>query len=414
MFSGTNLPKMGTYNVNVVLSSIQASEGISRVEIAQQTGLTAQTVSVIVRRLIDNGIVEEGGSLPSAGGKPRKTLRINPTAAYAVGIHFDPREVAIVVVDMTGHELASSHQELSPTLEPEVLIDQAAQAAHKLLATLGIPDDRVLGVGAACPGPIDQSQGLVTSPPRRDRWTDVPIKRLLTHFIGFDVIVDNDANAAAIGERWSGHGRSASDFAYMYLGTGIGGAMFLSNNIYRGVSMNAGEFGHIVVEPNGSPCYCGNRGCLEAMCSPAAITRNVHVELALGRDSSLSSLYQRDSSQVDHTAICIAAAQGDDLARRVIDRVAEYIADCAVVIANSLDVELLVLGGKGVRHVAEIYKDKVNEALSSLPLARRTHVLRVAISEMSADGAALGAASMVLHANYAPNTAHLVSVAAGG
>ena len=108
----------------------------------------------------------------------------------------------------------------------------------------------------------------------------MPIKRLLERHIGFSVIVDNDANAAAIGERWSGYGRGVSDFAFLYMGTGIGGAMFLSNNIYRGVSLNAGEFGHIVVEPNGTPCYCGNRGCLEAMCSPAAIARDVRAELA--------------------------------------------------------------------------------------------------------------------------------------
>ena len=86
MFSGTKLPRIGTYNVNVVLSSIQASEGTSRVEIAQRTGLTAQTVSVIVRRLVDGGIVHESGSVTSAGGKPRRALHINPTAAYVVGI----------------------------------------------------------------------------------------------------------------------------------------------------------------------------------------------------------------------------------------------------------------------------------------------------------------------------------------
>jgi len=412
MFSGTKLPRIGTYNVNVVLSSIQASEGTSRVEIAQRTGLTAQTVSVIVRRLIESGIVQESGSVPSAGGKPRRTLRINPAAAYAVGIHFDPTEVSIVVVDMTGHALARSHQALSPRLKPEALIDQAAQVARKLLANLGVLDERVLGVGAACPGPIDQSQGLVVSPPRRDRWTEVPIKRLLKHYIGFEVIIDNDANAAAIGERWAGHGRSASDFAFLYLGTGIGGAMFLSNNIYRGVSLNAGEFGHIVVEPNGTPCYCGNRGCLEAMCSSAAITRNVHAELDMGRESLLARVYQKDPGLVDHAAICLAAVQRDDVARRVIDKAAEYIAECAVTIANALDVELLVLGGKGVTHVADIYKDKVTELLLVRPLARKTHTVRVAISEMGSDGAALGAAALVLHANYAPNTAHLVNAQA--
>lgn len=410
MFSGSNLPRVGSYNFNVVLSSVQASDGISRVEIAARTGLTAQTVSVIVRRLIEQGIVEESGSLPSAGGKPRKTLRIIPTAAYAVGIHFDPIEMSIVVVDMTGQELAQAHNDISLGEDPEALIAQGAQVAHKLLADLGIPRDRVLGVGAACPGPIDQSQGLVTSPPRRDRWTEVPIKRLLRDYIGFEVIIDNDANAAAIGERWAGHGRNVSDFAFLYMGTGIGGAMFLSNNIYRGISLNAGEFGHISVEPNGTPCYCGNRGCLEAMCRPSAIVKDVHAELALGRDSSLAALYARDPALVDHTAICLAAVQNDVVARHVIERVAEYLASCAVTIANALDVELLVLGGKGVTHVAGIYKDKINEFLRSRPLARKTHTLRVAISELSTDGAALGAASLVLHTAYAPDSAALVSV----
>ena len=234
MFSGANLPRVGTYNLNVVLGAIQASKRTSRAEIAQQTGLTAQTVSVIVRRLIEQGIVGEGGSLPSKGGKPRKALHIIPSAANAVGIHFDPLGVSIVVVDLLGQPLARSHQDISPGLDPEALIAQAARTALSLLSDLGVPPDRVLGVGAACPGPIDQSQGLVTSPPRRDRWTEVPIKRLLEHHIGFDVTIDNDANAAAIGERWSGHGRTVSDFAFLYLGTGIGAGLFLSNHIYRG------------------------------------------------------------------------------------------------------------------------------------------------------------------------------------
>src|ERR1039458_6750811 len=114
MFSGTNLPKVGSYNINVVISAIQSSDGTSRVEVAKQTGLTAQTVSVIVRRLIKEGIVQESGSVPSTGGKPRKTLRINPTSAYAVGINFDPLGVSIVVVDMMGQTLARSSPEISP------------------------------------------------------------------------------------------------------------------------------------------------------------------------------------------------------------------------------------------------------------------------------------------------------------
>jgi len=409
MFSGTNLPRVGNYNYNVVLSLIQASDGISRVEIANDTGLTAQTVGVIVRRLIQEGIVHESGSSPSAGGKPRTILRIIPTSAYAVGIHFDPREMSIVVVDMTGQRLAHSHREVSPVLDPEVLIEQGAMTVHRLLRELGVPAERVLGVGAACPGPIDQGQGQVTSPPRLDRWTEVPIKRLLRKYVGFDVVVDNDANAAAIGERWSGHGRTSSDFAYLYMGTGIGGAMFLSKNIYRGVSRNAGEFGHLIVEPNGTPCYCGNRGCLEAMSNPAAIVKNVHAELAMGHRSSLAAAYEQSPALVDHVTVCKAAASGDVVARRAIDRSAELVAQCAVLIANAIDVELLVIGGKSILHVEEIYRQKAAEYLQTQPLARKMHTVRVAISEVGVDGAALGAASLVLHAAYAPDTGDLTS-----
>jgi predicted NBD/HSP70 family sugar kinase len=410
MFSGANLPRVGTYNINVVLSAIQASDGTSRVEIAQQTGLTAQTVSVIVRRLIEQGIVEESGYRPSGTGKPRKALRINAAAAYAVGIHFDPHNVSIVVVDMNGQDLARSHQEIPPGVDPEALIAEAAGTALSLLGDLGIPRERVLGVGAACPGPIDQSQGQVTSPRRRDRWSEVPIKRLLERHVGLAVTIDNDANAAAIGERWSGHGRNVSDFAFLYMGTGIGAGLFLSNHIYRGVSLNAGEFGHTVVEPNGPPCYCGNRGCLEAMCSPAAIVKEVHAELALGRASKLALTYEEDPALVDHRAICLAAAGCDPVALQVIDRVAEYLAGCAVTIANALDLELLIIGGRSINHVAEIYRAKMSEFLRSRPLARRNHIVRVAISDMADDGAALGAASLVLHAAYAPDTAHLTRV----
>jgi predicted NBD/HSP70 family sugar kinase len=324
-----------------------------------------------------------------------------------VGIHFDPLRVSVVLVDMNGRALACVHQDIAPGLDPEALIARATRVAQSILDDCGIPRARVLGVGAACPGPIDQRQGLVTSPPRRDRWTDVPIKHLLEQHIGLEVTIDNDANAAAIGERWSGHGRTVSDFAFLYLGTGIGGGLFLANHIYRGVSLNAGEFGHVVVEPNGTPCYCGNRGCLEAMCSPAAIVKEVHAQLALGGASKLGIMYEEDPALVDHAAVCLAAAEGDHIARQVIDRVAEYLAGCAVMIANALDLELLVIGGRGILHVGEIYRHKMEEHLRSRPLARRTHVLKVAVSDMAEDGAALGAASLVLHAAYSPNTAHL-------
>ena len=132
---------------------------------------------------------------------------------------------------------------------------------------------------------------------------------------------------------------------------------------------------------------------------------------AAGRASKLALLYQEESASVDHNAICLAAVEYDVVASRVINRVAEYLADCAVIIANALDVELLVIGGRAITHVAGILQG-YDEGFPQeyRPLARKTHTVRVAISDMASDGAALGAASLVLHTAYAPNTAHLTTI----
>ncbi|RVX42345.1 putative NBD/HSP70 family sugar kinase [Nonomuraea polychroma] len=379
---GTNLPKIGSYNRAVVLEAIQASDGISRVQIAARTRLTAQTVSVIVRRLLEEGLVVEDGSAPSSGGKPRTILRVDPGAGYAVGVHFDPKEISCVLADLAGRPVARSHLAVRPGLKPEAVIRQMARAARRILREAGVPDGKVLGVGLACPGPLD-ADGVMVSPPRLPGWEQAPIKQLLCEHTRFPVTVDNDATAAAIGERWAGIARTTPSFAYLYLGTGIGGGIFLDNQVYRGRSMNAAEFGHITVEPDGPACYCGNRGCVEAVCCPSAI------EAAMG-------------GNISHDVICAAAARGNPAARQVIEHVARRLADAAVSVVNMLDIDLLVLGGPALREVGEIYREVIARAVASRALARRLHAVRVETSPIAADAAAIGAASLVFHATYAP------------
>ncbi|MEV4807571.1 ROK family transcriptional regulator [Nonomuraea sp. NPDC049421] len=388
MQQGTNLPKVGSYNRAVVLEAIQASDGISRVQVASVTGLTAQTVSVIVRRLLEEGLVVEDGSAPSRGGKPATILRVDAGAGYAVGVHFDPKALSCVLADLAGRPVARLHLPVRPRARPDAVVRQMARAARRILREAGVPDGKVLGVGLACPGPLD-GDGVMVSPPRLPAWAGTPIKELLQEYTRFPVTVDNDATAAAIGERWAGIARSAPSFAYLYLGTGIGGGLFLDNQIYRGRSLNAGEFGHITVEPDGPACYCGNRGCVEAVCCPSAI------EVAAGG--------------ADHADVCAAAARGEPAARAVIERVADRLAVAAVSVVNMLDIDLLVLGGPALREVGGIYREAIAAAVAGRTMARRLHAVRVETSPIAADAAAIGAASLVFHATYAPRLGTLLS-----
>jgi predicted NBD/HSP70 family sugar kinase len=429
--AGTNLPKVGSYNQNVVLDTIRSAGAISRVELAGRTGLTAQTISVIVRRLLDGGLVREDGARPPAGpaggargGKPRTQLRVEAAAGYAVGVHFDPVRISAKLVDLSGHSVADARYEIHESVKPEAAAALMAKAVRKVVRDGRIPPKRILGVGLACPGPIDQDRGLVLYPPQLSGWERVPLERLLCESTGYDVVLDNDATAAAIGERWSGLAMATGNFVYVYMGTGIGGGLFLSNQVYRGPFRNAAEIGHVMVERDGPECYCGNRGCLEAVARPSAMVAEAHDLLAKsdsgagaqagatvdgGGVSALAADFARDPRLVDHAALCAAAAQGDPLARRVVDRVAGHLADVAVDLANILDIELIVLGGPALGPVGEIYRAAAAEAVTKRAMARRIHQTAVRLSRTGGDAGAIGAASLVFHRAFAPQVTELLS-----
>ena len=446
---GTNLPKVGSYNQNVVLDAIRSSGATSRVELAERTGLTPQTISVIVRRLLTDGLVREDGAQPSAGsssggGKPRTTLRVEPTAGYAVGLHFDPGAIAAVLVDLAGTVLVETRRAVHPSVRPEEAVALMGRAVRKVVREARVPQRRMLGVGLACPGPIDQELGLVLYPPRLAGWDRVPLGEMLAENTGSRVTMDNDATAAAIGERWSGVAKNIGNFIYIYMGTGIGGGLFLSNQVYRGPFRNAAEIGHITAAPDGPECYCGNRGCLEAVACPAAMVAEARRLLAAadvgrtdvgaadggaaadgggtvdgggrgtgtGSDAvggALAEAYARDPESVDHEALCRAAAEGDQLARSVVDRVAGHLSDVAVSVTNVLDVELLVLGGPALGAVGGIYRDAVADALARRPIARHVHRVPVSLSPAGGNAAAIGAASLVFHRAFAPQLTTLLS-----
>ena len=409
--AGTNLPKVGQYNQAVVMGLIQsAADGVSRVEIAQHTGLTQQAVSIIVRRLLDDGVVREDGVSRDTGARrPRQLLRVNANARCAVGLHLDPVELSCAVVNLRGEPVTVLRRPLSASADPETVIATMTETVGEAVAAARIPVDRLLGVGVAAPGPIDHDLGTVLSPPQLAHWQRVPIARRLQDHLGMPVTLENDATAAAIAERWAGGGRGVSDFAYVFLGTGIGGGLILGHQVYRGGSRNAGEFGHTTIATDGPDCYCGNRGCLERLVSPAAIVGEASRRLDAGADSVLSAPYRADAASLTYAAVCAAALAADPLATEVVDAAAELLASVVVGMVNVLDIELVILGGHALRLIGPRVREVVAEAVRTRPIARQLRVAEVQLSELGADAAVIGAAALVLHATYSPHLTTLLA-----
>ncbi|MBW8801244.1 MAG: ROK family transcriptional regulator [Streptomyces sp.] len=398
MLSGTNLPRVGGYNQAVVLDAIRTTGQVSRVELAALTGLTNQTVSNVVRKLLDAGLVAESGQAPSSGGKRRTLLTIRADGACAVGVHLDPDAAVIVVVDLAGEVIGSRRLRLTAPGDPADVVDRIARTTGRLLDRSAV--DRTL----------DGSTGAVVSPPNFPGWGRVPLADMFADATGLPVALDNDATAAAIGERWIGGADRAGSFLFIYLGTGVGAGIVLNNTVLHGDSGNAGEFGHMAVEPGDRICHCGAMDCLGPYVSPAAIIDDLlrlHGRTAADRIGLTGT---PDSVHHDWKALRRAARADDPDACDVVRRAARRIGEAARGAASLLDVSRVVLGGEALRGIEPIIREEVEAAVNRTSVARTIRAVAVEQSVIGETVGAVGAASLVLHGNYAPGWRMLTDV----
>jgi predicted NBD/HSP70 family sugar kinase len=407
MRTGTNLPRVRDYNEGVVLETVRVGDGVSRVEIAQATGLTAQTVSNIVKRLMDLNLIAEAGVDSSIAGRRRVKLRINPTARYAVGVQVDGGETSFVIIDLGGEVVVRARHPTMAEQGPFAIINRISESVSALIHQAEVDPHRILGVGVACPGPLDHGSGVVFDPPNLPGWHDVPLAEDLRLKTGYPVIVDNDATAAAIGEKWASGADGAHNFAFVYMGVGVGAGLFVDGHVYRGATTNAGEFGHTILDPEGPPCFCGSRGCVEAYCAPRAVVDSVARRLADGEPSALHLAASKEQGGLDFEKICRAALADDSLALEEVKRSAWRLGCGGVSLVNLLDLELIVLGGRAFRDVGHVYKDAVQKVVDDRIMARNRRKVLVELAKAGEDAGAVGAASLMLDATYSPRLVEL-------
>ncbi|MFE6283220.1 ROK family protein [Streptomyces sp. NPDC057877] len=257
-------------NAAVVLDLLRTAgdEGISRLELAERTGLTPQAVSKITARLRADGLAAEAGRRASTGGKPRTVLRLVPDAGHAVGVQLDRDELRAVLVDLTGTVLDERRTPLDLGAGAEAVVAAVVREAEGLRAP-----GPLLGLGVALPGPLDHTRGVLHRVTGFPEWDGFPLRDTLTRRLdGVPVVVDKDTNAAALRLTVADPGDGAGSFAYLHFGAGLGGGLVIGGAVHRGARTGAGEFGHQVVQLDGPPCGCGNRGCVEALCL-AAVAR---------------------------------------------------------------------------------------------------------------------------------------------
>ncbi|MGA5796308.1 ROK family protein [Streptomyces cellulosae] len=348
--SGANLLALRSHNTALVLDLLRTAgaEGISRLELAERTGLTPQAVSKITARLREEGLAAEAGRRASTGGKPRTVLRLVPEAGHAVGVHLDRDELRAVLADLDGTVVARRHAALDLGAGAEAVLGRVAGVVGELRAVAGARS--LLGVGVALPGPLDHRRGVLHRVTGFPEWDGFPLRDALAARLGgVPVVVDKDTNAVALGLAVGGEGGS---FAYLHLGTGLGAGLVIGGSVHRGPRTGAGEFGHQVVQLDGPVCGCGDRGCVEALC-------------------------------------LAAVARGD------VGEAARVLGTGAANLVGLLDIDRVLVGGRTVEGAPGVFLSGVRGVLEAR--ARRTGEERVGVGLVSGEErVAEGAAQLVL------------------
>lgn len=251
------------------------------------------------------------------------------------------------------------------------------------------------GIGIGFGGPVDYSTGLIRRSHHVKGWEGVPLGQLLHEATGLPTFLENDANAGGLGEALFGAGRGADSLLYVNIGTGIGGAVIINQRIHRGAHSNAGEIGHVVIDPwHGPVCTCAKRGCLEALASGNALGQAARRRLR-EQPNLNSSLAALPLEEVSGGQVGAAAQQSDPLALEVVRQAAEYLGLALAGAANLVDPELIVIGG-GVGELGELLLGPTREAFqryATPPVVANTAIVT---AELGYDAGVIGAAAVAL------------------
>ncbi|MGW6687143.1 ROK family transcriptional regulator [Streptomyces sp. NPDC054961] len=365
-------------NLERVVRAVRLAGSLTQAEIARTTGLSAATVSNIVRELKEAGTVEVTDT--SAGGRRARSVSLSGDAGIVIGVDFGHTHLRVAVGNLAHQVLAEESEPLDVDASWVEGFDRAEALVGRLIAGIDVGLDKVIGVGLGVPGPIDVESGTLGSTAILPGWAGINPRQELSRRLGVPVYVDNDANLGALGELVWGSGRGVKDLAYIKVASGVGAGLVINGQIYRGPGGTAGEIGHITLDESGPVCRCGNRGCLETF----AAARYV-----------LPLLQSSHGPELTMERVVELARGGDPGCRRVITDVGRHIGSGVASLCNLLNPSRVVLGGS-LADAGELVLAPIRESVGRYAIPSAARQLSVLTGSLGGRAEVLGALALVL------------------
>ena len=392
MLTGTNLVYTKKYNLRIVHEVIRVHGPLSRADVARHTQLSVQTVSNLVRELLELRLVREGGRKSEGRGAPSTELTINPDGAYAVGLDLDRDHLTGVLVDLAGQVRHRMHLEVE-TPSPREVLDLMCEMVESMAGRQGLRVDDLAGLGVGVPGPMHRDEhgtGYLVNPKAFPGWHDIPLATWLRDRLEMPVYLENNALAAALGERWYGGGRQMGTFFYIYFGSGLGGGLIMNGQPYEGFTGNAGEIGYL-------PTVLSRGAALSAPTEDAP-----HVGLHFNMPRLYDRL-RRDGTDVRTLEdLDRLVANGHPGMLEWMDDAADHLTALVLAIEYVLDPEAICFGGRLSDRIVGGLMSRVARLLPERRPRGKVSVPRHILATAGVDAGALGVATLPIYEIFAP------------
>jgi predicted NBD/HSP70 family sugar kinase len=382
--------EMRDRNRALVLDAVARNEPVTRAQLAARTSLTKSSVSSIVQELLAARlVVEQGAQRGGDLGRPGTALTLARDGLAGLGLEVNVDYLAACVVDLA-RRIRVQYVEVGDNRarDPGAVVELLVRLAGAAVAAAGTQGLTISASCVAVPGLVEQETGAVVRAPNLD-WSGVPLRELLDGRVPSaltPVLVENEANVAALGELWFGDGAGHGDFVRISGEIGVGAGIVVAGQLFRGAHGHAGELGHTTLEPDGAACACGGRGCLELFAGQEAILRRA------GLDPAVSTSTGNADGPVSVLADRLAA--GDRLAVHALEVAGRGLGMATALLVKLVDPDTVVLGGIYAALAPWLRASFQRALLESIPMTRAAPP-RIAISALGPDAAARGAAVLV-------------------
>jgi glucokinase len=320
---------------------------------------------------------------------------------YYLGLDLGGTKILTGLADSEGKIIARSRRDTEADLGEDKIIENMIATIEDVLEKTEVTKDQIITLGIGSPGPLDSKKGIIIENANLT-WKNVPLVERMEAALGIKTLLQNDANAAALGEKWFGAGKNVENMVYITISTGIGGGAIINKELFTGVNDNACEIGHTVIDPNGPLCGCGNHGCLEAFASGTSIGKRAREAAAAGQSKEMLELADNIVEDIDAVICAQAAHQGDQVAKDIFKNAGYHLGIGMGNVVNTFNTEMIILGG-GVMKASDLFLDEAIKTMEDISLAGSLEMVTVKEAELGSDIGLKGAIAVAMEDRLVKN-----------